>query len=167
MRTDIMISHRSSQSRSSSLSSLDRELFSFSPPKGQQYSSSPLPVNRRPSLFSITQHDLTDDIKLLRDQTNSVATPISSQQQYRIVSNPFDPPSSVHLKQRLASPSIFQLENNQNQNTLKENRSFEWSVERRAVLNPANLSEHVLQIDAHLFNENLQERYQKAAGEFC
>ncbi|CAF0773921.1 unnamed protein product [Didymodactylos carnosus] len=164
-----MIPHRSSSSRSSSLSSLDRELLSFSPPKGQQYSSSPIPTNRRSSLFSIIQHNLTQDTKLLRDQTNSVTTPVSIQQQYRIVSNPFDPPTSVHLKQRLASPSIFQLENNQNQNryTLKENRPYEWSVERRAVLNPVNLSEHILQIDAHLFNENLQERYQKAAGEFC
>ncbi|CAF4413012.1 unnamed protein product, partial [Rotaria magnacalcarata] len=28
---------------------------------------------------------------------------------FRIVHNPFDPPTSAHLKQRLASPSIFRV----------------------------------------------------------
>lgn len=48
---------------------------------------------------------LSPSISMIRDDTNR------SQEQktpdYRLVSNPFDPPTSVHLKQRLASFSIF------------------------------------------------------------
>jgi hypothetical protein len=43
---------------------------------------------------------LSSPISMLRDDTNQ--TP-----DYRLISNPFDPPTSVHLKQRLASFSIF------------------------------------------------------------
>jgi hypothetical protein len=48
---------------------------------------------------------LSSPISMLRDDTNhpqGQKTP-----DYRLISNPFDPPSSVHLKQRLASFSIF------------------------------------------------------------
>jgi len=51
---------------------------------------------------------LSSPISMLRDDTNH----LQQQQQtttpdYRLISNPFDPPSSIHLKQRLASFSIF------------------------------------------------------------
>ena len=49
---------------------------------------------------------LSSDLVMLHDDIDS-----SSEQQktpdYRLIANPFDPPSSVHLKQRLASFSIF------------------------------------------------------------
>ncbi len=35
---------------------------------------------------------------------------------FRIVHNPFDPPTSAHLKQRLASPSIFRVLSQTNDN---------------------------------------------------
>lgn len=35
---------------------------------------------------------------------------------FRIVHNPFDPPTSAHLKQRLASPSIFRVLSPTNEN---------------------------------------------------
>lgn len=39
---------------------------------------------------------------------------------FRIVQNPFDPPTSAHLKQRLASPSIFRvLSENDDNNKVK------------------------------------------------
>ena len=52
---------------------------------------------------------LSSPISMLRDDTNHLQ---QQQQQitppdYRLISNPFDPPTSVHLKQRLASFSIF------------------------------------------------------------
>lgn len=43
---------------------------------------------------------------------------------FRIVQNPFDPPTSAHLKQRLASPSIFRVlsqnEENERVNLINE-----------------------------------------------
>lgn len=48
----------------------------------------------------IMKDSLSSPISMLRDDTNQ--TP-----DYRLISNPFDPPTSVHLKQRLASFSIF------------------------------------------------------------
>ncbi len=40
---------------------------------------------------------------------------------FRIVHNPFDPPTSAHLKQRLASPSIFRvLSQNDENDKVKE-----------------------------------------------
>ena len=42
---------------------------------------------------------------MLRDETNQVQR--QQTPDYRLISNPFDPPTSVHLKQRLASFSIF------------------------------------------------------------
>lgn len=45
-------------------------------------------------------------ISTLHDDTNH-----SREQKtpdYRLISNPFDPPTSIHLKQRLASFSIFE-----------------------------------------------------------
>jgi hypothetical protein len=36
---------------------------------------------------------------------------------FRIVHNPFDPPTSAHLKQRLASPSIFRVLSQTDENT--------------------------------------------------
>ncbi len=47
----------------------------------------------------------SSSVSMLRDDTNysqGEQTP-----DYRLISNPFDPPTSVHLKQRLASFSIF------------------------------------------------------------
>ncbi|CAF0765766.1 unnamed protein product [Didymodactylos carnosus] len=84
--------------------------------------------------------------------------------QIRIVNNPFDPPSSSHLKERLASPSIFKQDLN---NDNKENTVYQLPAEKRAVINPVNISENIVQIDATILNENLQQRYQQAAGEFC
>ena len=64
---------------------------------------------------------------------------------YRLISNPFDPPSSVHLRQRLTSFSIFNEGNDQS--TTKNDIL---SIERRAQVNPQRLSEHILQIDTSL-----------------
>ncbi|CAF0999629.1 unnamed protein product [Didymodactylos carnosus] len=84
--------------------------------------------------------------------------------QVRIVNNPFDPPSSCHLKERLASPSIFKQATTGDE---KKSNVFELPAEERAVINPASISENVLQIDATIFNKKLQQRYQQAADDFC
>ncbi|UJR32222.1 hypothetical protein I4U23_019687 [Adineta vaga] len=79
---------------------------------------------------------------------------------YRLVSNPFDPPTSVHLRQRLASFSIFNE---------GENNTFApdiLSIERRAQINPHQLSEHVVQIDTSLLYDR-RDRYQRATDDFC
>ena len=81
---------------------------------------------------------------------------------YRLVSNPFDPPSSVHLRQRLASFSIFNevsdstcsvrcwcVSTFQGQETNPLNGDV-LSIERRAQVNPHRLSEHIVQIDTSL-----------------
>lgn len=46
---------------------------------------------------------------------------------FRIVQNPFDPPTSAHLKQRLASPSIFRVlsQNDDNDKVLLLDEFFE------------------------------------------
>jgi hypothetical protein len=42
---------------------------------------------------------------------------------FRIVHNPFDPPTSAHLKQRLASPSIFRvLSQNDDEDKVKHSK---------------------------------------------
>jgi hypothetical protein len=51
------------------------------------------------------KESLSSPISMLRDDTNHVQE--EKTPDYRFISNPFDPPSSVHLKQRLASFSIF------------------------------------------------------------
>jgi hypothetical protein len=90
---------------------------------------------------------------------------------FRIVHNPFDPPTSAHLKQRLASPSIFRVlsqtdDNNDQTSTLTS--VFDWSIEQLAEIHPRKFSdENLIQIDAALFDENLMQRYQRAAKEFC
>jgi hypothetical protein len=44
---------------------------------------------------------------------------------FRIVHNPFDPPTSAHLKQRLASPSIFRvLSQTDDNNKVKQTKSM-------------------------------------------
>jgi hypothetical protein len=48
---------------------------------------------------------LSSPISMLRDDTNHPQE--QNTPDYRLISNPFDPPTSVHLKQRLASFSIF------------------------------------------------------------
>ncbi len=48
---------------------------------------------------------LSSPISMLRDDTNYLQE--QKTPDYRLISNPFDPPTSVHLKQRLASFSIF------------------------------------------------------------
>lgn len=48
----------------------------------------------------------TSPNSMLRDDTNYVQEE-KTPPDYRLISNPFDPPSSVHLRQRLASFSIF------------------------------------------------------------
>jgi len=96
---------------------------------------------------------------MLRDDTNHL------QQQktpdYRLISNPFDPPTSDHLKQRLANFSIFKEQ--------QENKSVVdvLSIERRAQVYPQQLSEHIVQIDTSLFNEEMRDRYQRASDHFC
>ncbi|CAF3044570.1 unnamed protein product [Rotaria socialis] len=98
-------------------------------------------------------------IPMLRDDTNY--SPQQKTTDYRLVSNPFDPPTSVHLKQRLASFSIFndQQENNSVVDVL--------SIERRAQVYPYPLSEHIVQIDTSLFNQEMRDRYQRASDDFC
>lgn len=64
---------------------------------------------------------------------------------FRLIANPFDPPSSVHLRQRLASFSIF----DDHRPTKNENDEI-LSIERRAEINPKILSENFLQIDTSL-----------------
>ncbi|CAF2149550.1 unnamed protein product [Rotaria magnacalcarata] len=89
---------------------------------------------------------------------------------FRIVHNPFDPPTSAHLKQRLASPSIFRVlsQTDDNDKTRTSASVFDWSVEQLAELHPKRFSdENLIQIDAALFDENLMQRYQRAAYEFC
>ncbi|CAF1073220.1 unnamed protein product [Adineta ricciae] len=80
---------------------------------------------------------------------------------YRLISNPFDPPTSVHLRQRLASFSIFDEE--------RDNKSVQniLSIERQAQINPHQLSEHIVQIDTSLFDEDKRDRYQRACDDFC
>ncbi|CAF4182155.1 unnamed protein product [Adineta steineri] len=102
---------------------------------------------------------LSSSVSMLQHDTNY------SQEQktpdYRLISNPFDSPTSVHLKQRLASFSIFneQQENNSVADIL--------SIERRAQVYPHQLSEHIVQIDTSLFNEERRDRYQRASDHFC
>jgi hypothetical protein len=48
---------------------------------------------------------LSSPISMLRDDTNHLQE--QKTPDIRLISNPFDPPTSVHLKQRLASFSIF------------------------------------------------------------
>ncbi|UJR36786.1 hypothetical protein I4U23_029499 [Adineta vaga] len=89
---------------------------------------------------------------------------------FRIVHNPFDPPTSAHLKQRLASPSIFRAlsQNDENDKTSTVTSVFDWSIEQLAEIHPNKFSdENLIQIDAALFDENLMQRYQRAASEFC
>ncbi|CAF0798291.1 unnamed protein product [Adineta ricciae] len=89
---------------------------------------------------------------------------------FRIVHNPFDPPTSAHLKQRLASPSIFRTlsQNDENDKTSTVTSVFDWSIEQLAEIHPKQFSdENLIQIDAALFDENLMQRYQRAASEFC
>jgi hypothetical protein len=50
---------------------------------------------------------LSSPISMLRDDTNHLQQQTTTPPDYRLISNPFDPPSSIHLKQRLASFSIF------------------------------------------------------------
>jgi hypothetical protein len=52
------------------------------------------------------KESLTSSISMLRDDTNHTQGQ-NTPPDYRLISNPFDPPTSVHLKQRLASFSIF------------------------------------------------------------
>ncbi|CAF1433427.1 unnamed protein product [Rotaria magnacalcarata] len=98
-------------------------------------------------------------IPMLRDDTNY--SPQQKTTDYRLMSNPFDPPTSVHLKQRLASFSIF--------NDQQENSSVVdvLSIERRAQVYPYPLSEHIVQIDTSLFNQEMRDRYQRASDDFC
>ncbi|CAF0767790.1 unnamed protein product [Rotaria sordida] len=89
---------------------------------------------------------------------------------YRIVHNPFDPPTSAHLKERLASPSIFRVlsQNDDNDKTSTSTSVFDWSIEQLAEVHPRKFSdENIIQVDAALFDENLMQRYQRAAYEFC
>ncbi|CAF1132011.1 unnamed protein product [Adineta steineri] len=89
---------------------------------------------------------------------------------FRIVHNPFDPPTSAHLKQRLASPSIFRVlsQSEDTDKTSTITSVFDWSIEQLSEIHPKKFSdENRIQIDAALFDENLMQRYQRAANEFC
>lgn len=52
---------------------------------------------------------LSSNLAMIRDDTNSFSEQKQQEKtpDYRLIANPFDPPSSVHLRQRLASFSIF------------------------------------------------------------
>jgi len=52
------------------------------------------------------KESLTSPISMLNDDTNHFQEQ-KTPPDYRLISNPFDPPTSVHLKQRLANFSIF------------------------------------------------------------
>ena len=63
---------------------------------------------------------------------------------FRLIANPFDPPTSVHLRQRLASFSIFD-----DRSTKRPNDEI-LSIEHRAQVNPKVFSERIVQIDTSL-----------------
>ncbi|CAF0738589.1 unnamed protein product [Rotaria sordida] len=102
---------------------------------------------------------LSSSISMLQNDINSLQE--QKTPDYRLISNPFDPPTSIHLKQRLASFSIF--------NDQQENKSVVdvLSIERRAQVYPHPLSEHIIQIDTSLFNQEMRDRYQRASDHFC
>ena len=50
---------------------------------------------------------LSSNLAMLRDDTNSFYEQQQKTPDYGLIANPVDSPSSVHLKQRLASFSIF------------------------------------------------------------
>ena len=66
--------------------------------------------NRHKAIVEGREENMKDSfsapISMLRDDTNHLQEELKTPD-YRLISNPFDPPSSVHLKQRLASFSIF------------------------------------------------------------
>ncbi len=73
----------------------------------------------RPSLDSHHQTPLTKMI-FTQDYHFHQTPPL-----FRIVHNPFDPPTSAHLKQRLASPSIFRVLSQTDENEkVKEQQSI-------------------------------------------
>lgn len=72
---------------------------------------------------------------------------------FRLISNPFDPPSSVHLRQRLASFSIF---NDDPFHSSRANNQI-LSIERRAQIQPQRFSEHILQIDTSLLSVSIDD----------
>jgi len=62
-------------------------------------------LNINLSIKKAMKDSLSSPISMLRDDTNHLEE--QKTPDYRLISNPFDPPTSVHLKQRLASFSIF------------------------------------------------------------